>query len=203
MKMPSPLVSICLSAIVSGPLLVVGALMYAYATDPLVSTPISLAEDDVKIVTFRPWTSGYYTFGITVKRGLPDKSLDCLLGLSDRKAVQTIWKSESVLDAEWTLSSCNEVIGHGESIGNGGGAWGNESIERIIGRFHGEMWRRYSLTVRSRSNTSLLASAEPHLTVEPAIYSGYRQFKDLLIGVACVEAIAGIVLLILFLRREC
>jgi hypothetical protein len=197
-------------ALVAGGIALYGtwAVWLATRTDRPVDVPISMAVGHVRTPEFKVNLNALYTIEIEVQKKIPFDTLNCLLGLgmsSTSSALQECPNRPSVVKASWTLTSDGRTVASGSSDDERSGDWGNDSISRILGSFHGADGRRYVLDVNVLEDGSLLAPGNPRLKVRvhPMFY------EDVIVGGAAICLIAlvlvltgGILLVISFVKNR-
>jgi hypothetical protein len=171
------------------------AIWLATRTNRPVDDPISMAIGHVRTRDFKVNLNALYTIDIEVLKKIPFDTLNCLLGLGmsfTSSALQECPNRPSVVKATWTLSSDGQTVANGSSDDARLGSWGNDSISRILGSFHGENGRRYVLDVDVLADGSSLALGNPRLKVEvhPMFY------EDVMVGGAAVSLTALVLVLI-------
>ena len=134
-----------------------------------IDQPVSVVPGHVRTREFTVNLNRPYIVSIEAKKRIPFDTLNCLLGVSTDpgNVLGKTCDRPSVIKARWVLTSGGTVVAVGETEdAHGDGGWKNETIQRIIGWFHGESGRPYVLDVEFLSDGSALAITDPHLKVE-------------------------------------
>ena len=140
---------------------------YSSRTWTPVDMPISLSPCEIQTPEFSTNMNAFYRLDIAARtnKGIPSDTLDCLLGgaLDPKSCAQHF-----VIRADWILMSDGKTVAKGSSYDEYccGNSYSNGVAARVIGSFHLEKRRRYSLGVQILEDGSALAAAEPHLMLE-------------------------------------
>jgi acyl-homoserine lactone acylase PvdQ len=163
--------------------------------------PISIAPGEITTPEFQVNLNTEYTIRIEAKKTIPFDTLNCLLGMSleqDQKCSES-----SVIEAKWVLTSMGDVVGGGESGGDTGGAWANDTISRELGSFSARKGKSYIVHVRFTRDGRALAPTDPHLVIEvrSEFYEG-NMVNGLILMAGCtgVSVLGLLLLLVSFLK---
>ena len=158
--------------------------------------PVSMAPGQIHTKEFWINRSGPYFISIEAKKRIPFDMLNCLLGMP-RLSGASACDRQSVVQANWSVTSGGVVIAKGSIDADKGAGWANDTIERGIGRFNGESGRSYILDVDFTTDGSALSATDPHLIVEvsPDVYEGDAWISFCVLGACSVFALVGVVFL--------
>jgi hypothetical protein len=129
-----------------------------------VKMPVAMSIGHVRTNEFTVNIRAPYEIDVEVQKTIPFDILNCWLGMSSPLATNCADAPE-IVDATWILSSDGKVLAQGSSVGDKGGAWANDTISREIGRFDGDLGRKYRLDVDILTDASRLAAGNPQLKV--------------------------------------
>jgi hypothetical protein len=107
-----------------------------------------------------------YLIELEVERSLSFEQLNCLLGVGEAVDLKKCQATPSPVDLKWSVvSSSGKQVAQGDSELKHDGAWSNTTIGRTIGEFHGEKGGEYIAQVESLRDASVLAIANPRITI--------------------------------------
>lgn len=107
-----------------------------------------------------------YLIELEVERNLPFEQLNCLLGVGEAVDLKKCQTTPSPVDLKWSvITSSGRQVAQGDSELKHDGAWSNTIIGRTIGEFHGEKGGEYIAQVESLRDASVLAIANPRITI--------------------------------------
>jgi len=153
-----------------------------------ISMPVSLAIGEVRTHEFRMYADDSYNIYIELNKRFSLEVLDCMVGISTGPLDPTNCKKgqEPILQATWTLWSDGRIVAHGYSDDwKNEGGWGNDTVDRFIGRFNGKRGSKYVLVVNFTSDGTKLSVTNPRLNVDRSEYPTNKE----IIRVTCLAVL--------------
>jgi hypothetical protein len=129
-----------------------------------VDMPISLAVGTVRTPEFSVKRQPYLII-IRAEKRLPFADMNCMMGLTTGPGDPYNCDKEPLLQADWALWDDGQIVHRGKAHQRGAGGWANDSIDKYLGNFVGEVKKKYVLEVKFTTDGSALDVTNPHLIV--------------------------------------
>jgi len=166
-----------------------------------------MAIGHVRSREFKVNLSEPYRIEIEVEKKIPFDTLNCLLGMHMGPTSTNIGDCpdrQSVVKANWSLTSKGQVIATGSSDDYRSGMWANNTISRALGHFDGRRGLRYVLDVDVHADGSVLAAGNPTLVVEvdPEFTEGIMAWSAILFVCSGLLVVIGVIVLVIAYRKD-